>query len=63
MRVESDWPITLAEERIARELGQPFESVFRTPKLLAVLRQELALIGVALTPRRLRAAPSVESAL
>jgi hypothetical protein len=41
MQTKRDWAISLDEERITREMGQSLARVFRTPKLLAVFRQEL----------------------
>ena len=42
MQIEHDWALTLDEERITREMGQALARVLRTPKLLAVFREELA---------------------
>jgi hypothetical protein len=42
MQIKRDWTITLDELRIRREMGQVLARVFKTPKLLAVLLEELA---------------------
>jgi hypothetical protein len=42
MQVKRDWGITLDEDRITREMGQSFGRVLKTPRLLAVFREELA---------------------
>lgn len=42
MQIKRDWTITLDELRIRREMGQVLARVFKTPKLFAVLLEELA---------------------
>jgi hypothetical protein len=41
MQIKRDWEITLDEQRISREMGQSLARVLKTPKLLAVFREEL----------------------
>jgi hypothetical protein len=41
MQIKRDWTITLDEQRIRQEMGQSLARVLRTPRLLAVLQEEL----------------------